>query len=493
MKKRVMSLVLTVLVCVSLAPYVLAADTPPELSVTWIKTKARVQSYNREANLLTVEYDDKYFVIDAKTGKKISEDYVSVGRFSEGLATVGKGDADGNMKYGYIDKTGKVVIPLEYDEASAFSEGLACVMKVDADGNRKYGYIDKTGNVVIPMKYWLADSFSEGLAEVKESESSPYQYIDKKGSVVFTLSSEYLHGGSFSEGLAVASLKKGGNVYIGYNGAEEISAREYGGAGDFSDGLALVTKNDADGNYKHGYIDTMGKLVIPLEYEGSINLDFHDGLAMAYKRDADSNFLINKTGAEVLDVGRFGANYLGDGLWSFRDPDNHPGEVGFFVSPYSDWKGADLGELLKGVKTVGAFPIVPVVCGVSAAALVVCVLVLRRVQEKKKDPEGYARKQQEKQERKAAAQAAKEAAQTAKATERAAADATAQAKKRAAAVMQGNVTCSCGTVNPASAKFCSGCGKPVMVPGRCPSCGHQNDPEAKFCQGCGKPLDGGEG
>lgn len=68
-------------------------------------------------------------------------------------------------------------------------------------------------------------------------------------------------------------------------------------------------------------------------------------------------------------------------------------------------------------------------------------------------------------------------------------EATAKAKK---AVKQINgITCSCGTVNPPDAKFCTTCGKPVIVPGRCPACGHQNDPAAKFCQGCGKPLDGG--
>ena len=52
------------------------------------------------------------------------------------------------------------------------------------------------------------------------------------------------------------------------------------------------------------------------------------------------------------------------------------------------------------------------------------------------------------------------------------------------------ISCTCGMVNPATVKFCPGCGKPVAVPGRCPSCGHQNDPAARFCQGCDKSLDG---
>ncbi len=70
----------------------------------------------------------------------------------DGLAVVNK---DG--KWGFIDKTGKVVIPLQYDYASNFSEGLALVKK---DG--KSGFVDKTGKAVIPLQYDDSYGFSEG-------------------------------------------------------------------------------------------------------------------------------------------------------------------------------------------------------------------------------------------------------------------------------------------------------------------------------------------
>ena len=47
-------------------------------------------------------------------------------------------------KYGYIDKSGKVVIEPQFDYVRDFSEGLAVVEK---DG--KWGVIDKNGKVVI--------------------------------------------------------------------------------------------------------------------------------------------------------------------------------------------------------------------------------------------------------------------------------------------------------------------------------------------------------
>ena len=48
-----------------------------------------------------------------------------------------------NGKWGFIDKTGKIVINQKFDKVSGFSEGL-CGVKI---GN-KWGYIDKTGKYV---------------------------------------------------------------------------------------------------------------------------------------------------------------------------------------------------------------------------------------------------------------------------------------------------------------------------------------------------------
>ena len=49
-------------------------------------------------------------------------------------------------------------------------------------------------------------------------------------------------------------------------------------------------------------------------------------------------------------------------------------------------------------------------------------------------------------------------------------------------------TCNtCGTANPAAAKFCMSCG--AQLERRCPSCGTPAPPEAKFCMSCGTALD----
>ena len=47
-----------------------------------------------------------------------------------------------------------------------------------------YGYIDKTGRVIIKPQFRYAHDFSEGLAMVGPRQSNKWGYIDKTGSFV---------------------------------------------------------------------------------------------------------------------------------------------------------------------------------------------------------------------------------------------------------------------------------------------------------------------
>ena len=64
------------------------------------------------------------------------------GEYSEGLAYV----EDVNGKYGFIDKTGKLVIPCKWKDfdPGGFSEGSVTVV----DENDEYIVIDREGNVI---------------------------------------------------------------------------------------------------------------------------------------------------------------------------------------------------------------------------------------------------------------------------------------------------------------------------------------------------------
>jgi hypothetical protein len=111
-------------------------------------------------------------------GKLVGQMWRNVKYFQDGLAPVETQDE----KWGFVDKTGKVVIPCQYYSVDWFAEGLAAVSK-SVDNWLKYGFIDKTGKEVIPFKYRTAYSFSEGLAPVSEDDKT-FGYIDKSEKVV---------------------------------------------------------------------------------------------------------------------------------------------------------------------------------------------------------------------------------------------------------------------------------------------------------------------
>jgi hypothetical protein len=122
--------------------------------------------------LTAVKLNGKYGFID-RTGREIIPfRYDDAGVFSEGLAKVRI-----NGKWGFIDRMGKEAIPSIYDNVGSFSEGL-----VAAQSNGKYGFIDKTGKEIIPFKYDDAGSFSDGLARVRSN--GKWLYIDASDKTV---------------------------------------------------------------------------------------------------------------------------------------------------------------------------------------------------------------------------------------------------------------------------------------------------------------------
>ena len=89
----------------------------------------------------------------------IRMEYNSIAPYHNGLATVTKRipKAGGgyDVKYGFIDKNGKEVIPPIYASAENFYFSRAAV---SLDGEN-FGYIDKTGRMVIPAIYDMAYNF----------------------------------------------------------------------------------------------------------------------------------------------------------------------------------------------------------------------------------------------------------------------------------------------------------------------------------------------
>jgi hypothetical protein len=249
-------------------------------------------------DLWPVEQDNKWGYID-KTGRLIIPfRFDNAGNFSEDLAAVVIKE-----RTGYIDKTGKFIIPPQSYLGHSFSEGLAMVVVSHENQQRpynvfEYGYIDKTGKMVIPLKKahgvkWLSFyaktlAFSEGLAGTGNEKMG---FIDKTGRLV--IPRRYNHVEAFSAGLAAVRLKERFG-YIDRSGKLVIRPR-FQEAGAFSEGLAPVCLS-AD-EEKWGYIDTSGKLVIPGAFAWARG--FSEGLA-AVRDQNDKYGYIDKSGRFVI-------------------------------------------------------------------------------------------------------------------------------------------------------------------------------------------------
>ena len=236
--------------------------------------------------------------------------YDEVSSFSEGLAAV---ELE-HHKWGYIDRSGKVVITCgkDYGWASGFSDGLAAVLLKD-----QYGYINKSGTEIIPCRYNLAGDFSEGLAPVclGDFPYGKFGYIDKTGKEVIHF--QYNDADTFSEGLARVWLTDNKSGYIDKTGTEVIPCR-YDDAGRFSEGLAPVKEN---GKWK--FIDKLGGEILVTSYD-EVH-EFSDGLALV-QRDNMWGY-IDKSGTEVIPCKYSEAKDFSEGLaavkingrWGFID------------------------------------------------------------------------------------------------------------------------------------------------------------------------------
>ena len=205
--------------------------------------------------------------------------------FHDGLAKI-----EVERKKGFIDKTGKVVIPAEFTYAYPFSEGLAAVTK-SPTGDDGWGYVGTTGKWVIAAQFAWASSFQDHLAPVKSGTDCGY--IDQTGAYV--LKPPVSPGekncaevwGDFSEGLSRWKFdKKYG--YIDRSGKVVIKPK-FDLTFHFSEGLAAV---EIDG--KWGYIDRKGKIVITPKALAHVE-DFHRGLAFVTTKDGRYGY-IDKSG-----------------------------------------------------------------------------------------------------------------------------------------------------------------------------------------------------
>lgn len=243
--------------------------------------------------LLAVSQDShtglSYGFIDSSGKFAISPSYTHVKAFSEGLApakdkvllsevynrlgitTYDQPNFDGEPapdpsetwveRYGYIDKTGRFVIPPTFEDAYGFSNGLAAV-EITAG---EWGFVDTSGILVLQGYTWAHDFDQEGYAIVETGEVQGL--IDKTGTYVIDPLFNAIGGGDGLYPIRVNRLFGLMNTQ-----GELVRTYQYDNMGYFKDELAL-----AESGGKWGFVDNLGDLVISTNAD--VGFHFQDGLA----------------------------------------------------------------------------------------------------------------------------------------------------------------------------------------------------------------------
>ena len=201
-----------------------------------------------------VKYNGKWgyahkFVNNSENGTfspYIDYQYANASNFHEGLAWLILSSVD---KCSYISEDGTITPLLKgFSVAADFSEGLASVMD---SSRRAYGYIDKSGNMVIEPKYSVASSFKGGFAVVYNNESK-CGIIDKKGKEIIPCKYDEIR--PFVQGMA-AARKEDLWGFVNTEG-EEVIPCKYLSVSDFDEGFSVVQITDnGDNLVDNRYID----------------------------------------------------------------------------------------------------------------------------------------------------------------------------------------------------------------------------------------------
>jgi len=226
--------------------------------------------------------DGKRGYVNTRTGKIVAT-YEFGHEFREGMVRVGK-KHKGQWVYGFIDATGRMIVPPTHFNARDFHEGLAAmegeVTTSGSDGGTvKWGFIARTGEFVIPPQYGIVHDFSEGLAAV--NNDGKFGYIDSTGKVVIPIEFEYAT--KFSEGLAAVLLSADQSraaglpgvdagwrfrCYIDRTGRRVMPGQFFYEAEPFNDGLAYVSQAYISPEGFYGFINHEGRPVIDLRDPG---------------------------------------------------------------------------------------------------------------------------------------------------------------------------------------------------------------------------------
>lgn len=162
--------------------------------------------------------------------------------------------------YGFIDQKGVVKIPPQFNEAEDFSEGLAAVQKTTSTKEQKWGFIDKTGKVVIDFIFTnKPGDVSDGMIVVTSAQNKK-GYMNTSGQLV--IDTKFGEAFPFYQGTAfVIEWSKSYPIAINKAGekVKDIPIKQFGLVAPLNDGIIVYSEGFG---YSCGTMKPDGEIVL---------------------------------------------------------------------------------------------------------------------------------------------------------------------------------------------------------------------------------------
>lgn len=221
-------------------------------------------------------------------------------------------------KYGFIDRTGKIVLPAQWDSVIGFLKGdpvHAVVVK-----NDEYAIIDVDGNIIFDYRKCSAiNAFDDRFFFVRY-ENDDDAYVE-----VYTYDGKLINPEKWiratrSDESDILYVQNDSGLW-GYYDANSgyIIPCQYESAGVFVDGLAAVRSKNAKGKLVDSYINLQGETVITGDWDYAATFS-EDGYAMVFKGELTDAGSPSKGKYAFIDTqGHLICDYIWDDAFLFDD------------------------------------------------------------------------------------------------------------------------------------------------------------------------------
>ena len=202
----------------------------------------------------------KYGLVHAVHGPFGNWQFCRLSSFVDGFAVAWEREDERGTRdnrIGFINEAGEWAIAPVYQSAADFHDGRALVRGPERG---TYGYIDRDGKLVIPMQYIHAQRFSEGLANASNEEWAGF--LDVNGQRVANVGDycwPFHHGYCCSFLTDNQGRERAQFLDLHFRPA---FGQTFADVRNFSEGVASVK-----GGKKWGLIDLSGKLIVPFKYD----------------------------------------------------------------------------------------------------------------------------------------------------------------------------------------------------------------------------------